>query len=200
MHCTRARASAHARTTSAIACVRSIVRASAHGGPRADAHPRTCLRAHSRHTRAHKYSRAHTRALARAHRHARARIARSFVRPPKCVGKELKDAMKLHVPGVIFHGRTADKRADRIRSHRHASTAARTGAFRPVLADVPSCIDSGAQLVERIDNASDNKSRTVMTFFAWMVAIGWVKEVTISMMAPGHTHEDIDALFKRIVE
>ena len=51
-----------------------------------------------------------------------------------------------------------------------------------------------------MDNASDNKNRTVLAFFAWMVAVGWVKVVTISMMAPGHTHEDIDALFKRIVE
>eukprot|EP00965_Chrysotila_dentata_P190381 6173857-Pleurochrysis_carterae.AAC.1 len=51
-----------------------------------------------------------------------------------------------------------------------------------------------------MDNASDNKYWTVMAFFAWMVAIGWVKEVTISTMAPGHTHVDIDELFKRIVE
>eukprot|EP00965_Chrysotila_dentata_P061769 2045806-Pleurochrysis_carterae.AAC.1 len=51
-----------------------------------------------------------------------------------------------------------------------------------------------------MDNASDNKNRTVLAFFTWMVAVGWVKEVTISMMALGHTHEDIDALFKRIVE
>eukprot|EP00965_Chrysotila_dentata_P158575 5238113-Pleurochrysis_carterae.AAC.1 len=51
-----------------------------------------------------------------------------------------------------------------------------------------------------MDNASGNKNRTVLAFFAWMVAVGWVKEATISMMAPCHTQVDIDALFKRIVE
>lgn len=52
----------------------------------------------------------------------------------------------------------------------------------------------------QIDNASDNKNRWVLGFFAWLVLIGWVKEVQLSMMMVGHTHEDIDALFKRITE
>ena len=46
-----------------------------------------------------------------------------------------------------------------------------------------------------MDNASDNKSRWVIAFFAWLVHLGWVKEAHISMMMPGHTHEDIDAAF-----
>ena len=32
-----------------------------------------------------------------------------------------------------------------------------------------------------------------------MVEKGYVKEVTVSFMVVGHTHENIDALFKRIV-
>eukprot|EP00965_Chrysotila_dentata_P149233 4928506-Pleurochrysis_carterae.AAC.1 len=55
-------------------------------------------------------------------------------------------------------------------------------------------------LFPQMDNAFDKKKRKLLAFFAWMVAVGWVKEVTISVMTPGHTHEDIDAPFKRIVE
>lgn len=51
----------------------------------------------------------------------------------------------------------------------------------------------------QVDNAADNKNRWVIGFFAWMVEKGYVKEVTVSFMMVGHTHEDIDALFKRIV-
>ena len=40
----------------------------------------------------------------------------------------------------------------------------------------------------------------MLGFFAWMILKGWVKEITVSMMMVGHTHEDIDAVFKRIVE
>ena len=52
----------------------------------------------------------------------------------------------------------------------------------------------------QVDNASDNKNRWALGFFAWVIKQGWVHEVRISMMMVGHTHEDIDALFKLIVE
>eukprot|EP00965_Chrysotila_dentata_P050726 1681373-Pleurochrysis_carterae.AAC.1 len=52
----------------------------------------------------------------------------------------------------------------------------------------------------QLDNASDNKSRWMLGFFAWLVKLGWVKEVRLPMMMVGHTHEDIDALFRRIAE
>jgi len=51
-----------------------------------------------------------------------------------------------------------------------------------------------------MDNAADNKSRWCLGFFAWLILQGWVKEISVSMMMVGHTHEDIDAVFKRIVE
>eukprot|EP00965_Chrysotila_dentata_P085007 2806254-Pleurochrysis_carterae.AAC.1 len=43
------------------------------------------------------------------------------------------------------------------------------------------------------------KNRWVVGYFAWMVEKGCVKEVTVSFIMVGHTHEDIDALFKRVV-
>ena len=52
----------------------------------------------------------------------------------------------------------------------------------------------------QLDNASDNKSRWILGFFAWCIKRGWVREVRLSMMMVGHTHEDIDAMFKLVVE
>eukprot|EP00965_Chrysotila_dentata_P003335 108809-Pleurochrysis_carterae.AAC.1 len=51
-----------------------------------------------------------------------------------------------------------------------------------------------------MDNAADNKNRWVFGFFAWANLQGLVEEVHLSMMMVGHTHEDIDAIFKRITD
>ena len=50
----------------------------------------------------------------------------------------------------------------------------------------------------QLDNASDNKSRWVLGFFGWVLKQGWCKEIQVSMMMVGHTHEDIDAMFRLI--
>jgi hypothetical protein len=50
----------------------------------------------------------------------------------------------------------------------------------------------------QFDNASDNKSRWCLGFFAWLIKRGYIREARISMMMVGHTHEDIDAIFQLI--
>eukprot|EP00965_Chrysotila_dentata_P121436 4014707-Pleurochrysis_carterae.AAC.1 len=57
---------------------------------------------------------------------------------------------------------------------------------------------SGLCCVSQFDNASDNKSRWVLGFCAWLVRLGCVKKILLSMMRPGHTHEDIDDVLSRI--
>eukprot|EP00965_Chrysotila_dentata_P096720 3196610-Pleurochrysis_carterae.AAC.2 len=42
--------------------------------------------------------------------------------------------------------------------------------------------------------------RWVIGFCGWLVKRGWVKEVQLDMMLPGHTHEDIDAVFRCIYD
>eukprot|EP00965_Chrysotila_dentata_P141022 4661398-Pleurochrysis_carterae.AAC.1 len=37
----------------------------------------------------------------------------------------------------------------------------------------------------QLDNASDNKSRWMLGFFAWLVKLGWVKKVRLSMIDGG---------------
>eukprot|EP00965_Chrysotila_dentata_P224706 6194338-Pleurochrysis_carterae.AAC.1 len=51
-------------------------------------------------------------------------------------------------------------------------------------------------LHEQLDNVSDNKSRWALSFFGWLITLGYVKEVRLSMMMAGHTHEDTDAIFR----
>eukprot|EP00965_Chrysotila_dentata_P108748 3592489-Pleurochrysis_carterae.AAC.1 len=50
----------------------------------------------------------------------------------------------------------------------------------------------------QVDNAADNKNRWVVGFAEWIVKNRWVEEVTFTMMEVGHTHEDIDAVFRRV--
>eukprot|EP00965_Chrysotila_dentata_P214814 6188401-Pleurochrysis_carterae.AAC.1 len=52
----------------------------------------------------------------------------------------------------------------------------------------------------QMDNASDNKCRWILGLCAWSIKRGWIKEAEIDMMLVGHTHEDIDAVFRRIYE
>eukprot|EP00965_Chrysotila_dentata_P247043 6207508-Pleurochrysis_carterae.AAC.1 len=52
----------------------------------------------------------------------------------------------------------------------------------------------------QLDHASDNKSKWIIAFFGWMVKLRFVKEVHLSMMTVGHTHEDINAVLRRVSE
>lgn len=45
------------------------------------------------------------------------------------------------------------------------------------------------------DNASENKCCYVMAFAGFLVSKGLFDTVTITMLPPGHTHEDIDGIF-----
>ena len=45
------------------------------------------------------------------------------------------------------------------------------------------------------DNASDNKSETMMMFCQWLVENGVFKKIKICYLIVGHTHEDIGTFF-----
>ena len=44
----------------------------------------------------------------------------------------------------------------------------------------------------------ENKNRWFFGFIHYLISIGWFHEVLYSMMVPGHTHEDVDAMFGNI--
>jgi hypothetical protein len=50
----------------------------------------------------------------------------------------------------------------------------------------------------QMDNAAgDNKNRFIFCFWSLLVAKGIFKDVYVNFMLVGHTHDDIDALFRR---
>lgn len=50
-------------------------------------------------------------------------------------------------------------------------------------------------LYVQLDNASDNKSRQILAFFAFLVEKKFFLKIKVSYLIVGHTHEDIDAFF-----
>eukprot|EP00965_Chrysotila_dentata_P117011 3867284-Pleurochrysis_carterae.AAC.1 len=146
--------------------------------------------------------------------------ARAFIRPPKAAEDQLKNAMKLHVVGVIFHG--GNRNEEGVNSDLISLLAAlphlagnsnlnckclyralkyhfEEHGMLPRLHILASklCVSPPPRALG-FNNASDNKSRWVLGFCARLVRLGYVKEIHLSMMRPGHTHEDIDAVFSRI--
>lgn len=50
----------------------------------------------------------------------------------------------------------------------------------------------------QMDSAGDNKSKTMASFFEWLVKSGVCYKIKNCMLPVGHTHEDIDAGFGRL--
>eukprot|EP00965_Chrysotila_dentata_P189358 6173276-Pleurochrysis_carterae.AAC.4 len=127
-----------------------------------------------------------------------------FPATPQLAGIQQQPELRMfharRLPAILKLGDAADAACAgmlRMRANRKSTTTFTAPArVVSILTHVNFVCFACAQL----DNASDNKSRWVLGFFAWLVKLGWVKEVRISMMMVGHTHEDIDALFRRIAE
>ena len=52
----------------------------------------------------------------------------------------------------------------------------------------------------QVDNASDNKNRWVLAMLGWLVLNDYVGSIELCMLMVGHTHEDIDQMFRVIAE
>eukprot|EP01102_Stenamoeba_stenopodia_P002280 TRINITY_DN1207_c0_g1_i3.p2 TRINITY_DN1207_c0_g1~~TRINITY_DN1207_c0_g1_i3.p2 ORF type:complete len:191 (-),score=26.82 TRINITY_DN1207_c0_g1_i3:229-801(-) len=50
-------------------------------------------------------------------------------------------------------------------------------------------------LVQVDNSGKDNKNCWMMGFFAVLVKLGWFKEIVVSFLLTGHTHEDVDQDF-----
>jgi hypothetical protein len=52
---------------------------------------------------------------------------------------------------------------------------------------------------KQVDNCwRENKNRYELAFMCWLIHMGLFHEVLLSMMLPGHTHEDVDAMFGNV--
>ena len=48
------------------------------------------------------------------------------------------------------------------------------------------------ELYVQVDNASDNKNKTLVGFLAFLVLNGYIRQAEIAFMMVGHTHEGTD--------
>ena len=122
----------------------------------------------------------------------------SFARSPKAAEEELKDALKLHVVGLIFHHNPDVVHLFYAGPHLSGNSNLNIECmYRAMLHEYK---EKGmlSTLHCQFDNASDNKSRWCLGFFGLLVKLRIVNEVRVSMMMVGHTHEDIDAIFQLI--
>ena len=93
----------------------------------------------------------------------------SFVRNPKDADEELKEAVKLHVVGVIFHGTPDHVHVLYAGPHLAGNSNLNIEClYRAIQAEFA---EHGMRSTWhcQLDNASDNKSRWVIGFFGWCI-------------------------------
>mmetsp|Transcript_12125 Transcript_12125/g.31819 ORF Transcript_12125/g.31819 Transcript_12125/m.31819 type:complete len:706 (+) Transcript_12125:1194-3311(+) len=125
-----------------------------------------------------------------------------FTRPPKYGGvdDDIKNAFTSHIVGVIVHGRP-DKRYFFAASQQLTGDAnLNIDCIRRVLSLHAGDGPLRPELYVQVDNASDNKNKTLVGFLAFLVLNGYIRQAEIAFMMVGHTHEDIDACFRIIAE
>jgi hypothetical protein len=118
-----------------------------------------------------------------------------FLNPPKCLGSDY--SLKNRVVGVIVHGfgtflywvtpqikHDTNLTIECIRRTLLKYQMAKT-SLPPVL-------------YLQMDNASDNKSRQLFAFLAYLVEKNIFQKIKVSYLVVGHTHEDIDGYFSLI--
>lgn len=107
----------------------------------------------------------------------------------------------MHIVGVIIHGNPDKRYFFLAYPHLAGDSNLNLHCIRRAL--LLYCQDMGYQsllpiLRIQVDNAADNKSRYVIGTLASMILKGIVNQIELSMMLPGHTHEDIDQAFRVI--
>jgi len=123
-----------------------------------------------------------------------------FARNPKDVDEPLKRTLTSKVVGVIIHGRPDAQYFNAAGHHQSVDSNLNLECLRRALVHYCKSAPLRRKLYVQFDNASDNKNKNCMGFLAWMVLMGYIEEAELSMMMPGHTHEDIDAAFRVIAE
>lgn len=145
-------------------------------------------------------------------------------RKPKDIDPFLRDVLKLHVTGVIIHGKPDKRFLFWALPYLPGNANLNIECLRRALVHHLSGLSFKPKLYLQFDNASDNRNLTVLGLCGWLVEQGYVSQVqtllastdtphileSVSMccatqveictMMPGHTHEDIDAMFRFIAD
>ena len=121
-------------------------------------------------------------------------------RKPKDVDELLKDVLKLHVTGIIIHGRPDKRYVYWSYQHLKGNANLNIECMRRALAHALHTLGFRPKLHVQFDGASDNRNLTMIALGEWLVDQGLVSKVEFSMLPVGHTHEDIDAMFRFIAD
>lgn len=118
---------------------------------------------------------------------------------PKDAEKYAVRCLTLHVAGVLIHGEP-DKRYLFPASQQLSGDANLNLEClrRALLRHIQTTFREELHL--QFDNAKDNKCKYVFGLLGWLVLNSKVKRITVAMLPTGHTHEDIDAMFRQIAD
>lgn len=121
-------------------------------------------------------------------------------RVPKDVADEAKDALKLHVAGVIVHGRPDKKFMFWGLPHMPGNANLNIETVRRSLNLAFPGLGFRLNLHIQFDSAGDNRNLTFLAFGGWLAKSRKVSLAELSCLPVGHTHEDIDALWRFVAD
>lgn len=98
-------------------------------------------------------------------------------RRPKDVDSLLKDALKLHVVGLIIHGKPDKRYLFWSYPYLPGNSNLNLECIRRALLHHLSSLPFRPKLYLQFDNASDNKNYAVLCLFAWLVKERYVSQV-----------------------
>lgn len=97
-------------------------------------------------------------------------------RKPKDIEPLLKDALKLHVTGVIVHGKPDKRYLFWSYPHLPGNANLNLECIRRALVHHLKGLPFRPKLYVQFDNASDNKNYTSLSLFAWLVAHRYISQ------------------------
>tara|TARA_B110001452_G_scaffold156267_1_gene130110 strand:- start:498 stop:2438 length:1941 start_codon:yes stop_codon:yes gene_type:complete len=109
-----------------------------------------------------------------------------------------KECLGQHLLGVLVHGAPNRPFVYNVNESIKGNANLNIEGIRLTLASLFEARPMPSTLFIQADNASDNKCWAMLAFLGMLVHHGYTKDIFLSFLMVGHTHEDIDQLFSVI--
>ena len=109
-----------------------------------------------------------------------------------------KECLGQHLLGVLAHGAPNRPFLYTVNDSIKGDANLNIEGIRRTLASLFEATPMPSTLYIQADNASDNKCWAMLAFLGMLVHHGYTKDIFLSFLMVGHTHEDIDQLFSVI--
>jgi len=109
-----------------------------------------------------------------------------------------KECLSQHLLGVLVHGRPNHVFLYNVNDSIKGDANLNVEGIRRTLVSLYSDKPMPKTVYIQADSASDNRCWTMIAFLGMLIFHGYTKEIFISFLIVGHTHEDIDQLFSVI--